>query len=199
MNMSILQSLKPKELDFYMGVAKQAASMSHAVRRKVGCTLVTENGVMVYGYNGTLKGQDNVCEIEVDGELVTKDAVMHAERNALAKAGREGLRTQGSYVFITLSPCVGCATLLASFGVKGVVFEEQYRDSAGIYELLDAGVEVYRHHVCSDGIVSTEQYIAHDSASGRGIIIRGRRNKCSGFSGRPCSELPAVQAMSCTC
>lgn len=133
---------KTKEELFYMSVAREAAKMSHGVRSKVGACVVTATGAMFYGYNGTPAGQDNCCEIEVDGALVTKQNVIHAEVNALAKAAREGVSTVGSIVYVTLSPCVPCATILASFGVKGVVVDEIYRDPNGIIELASAGIAV---------------------------------------------------------
>lgn len=133
---------KEKEERFYMEVARQAAKMSHAQRKQVGACVVTSTGAMFYGYNGTPAGHDNVCEVVSDGQLVTKPNVVHAEVNALAKAAREGVSTVGSIVYVTLSPCVSCATILASFGVKGVVYDEVYRDVAGLGELASSGVSV---------------------------------------------------------
>lgn len=133
---------KEKEERFYMAVAHQAAKMSHAIRKQVGACVVTSTGAMFYGYNGTPAGHDNGCEFVSDGQLVTKPNVVHAEVNALAKAAREGVSTVGSIVYVTLSPCLPCATILASFGVKGVVYDEVYRDVAGLVELASSGVAV---------------------------------------------------------
>lgn len=194
-------SIKPKEVEFYMSVARAAATMSHAVRKKVGCCLVTDNGAMVYGYNGTVAGADNCCEIEVNGGLVTKAGVVHAEVNALAKAGREGLKTVGSYAFITLAPCETCATILASFGVKGVIFEEHYRLSDGVKALLDAGLEVYRHRRTCGGELVTEQFRAtRRPADGWQILGRSdscniRRAKAAQQNGGVCE----ISSMPCTC
>lgn len=137
--------MKQKELEFYMSVAESAAKMSHAVRLKVGCCLVTANGAMVYGYNGTPAGADNCCEYETESGLATKAEVAHAEWNALAKAGKEGLSTNDSVVFLTHSPCITCATLLSSFGVKRVIYKQMYRDSTGVDELKKSGVVVEKY------------------------------------------------------
>lgn len=180
-----------------MAVARHAATMSHAVRSKVGACLVTKNGVMVYGYNGTLAGKDNCCEIEVDGQLVTHDGVVHAERNALAKAGREGLSTQDSWVFLTLSPCEICATLLASFGVKGVIFEEMYRKHDGVVALLDAGLEVYEHRAeRPHNNLRTFRYRATELGGIGGLAI----SSCSSaIANRQGGGVLKVPAMSCSC
>lgn len=164
---------KEKEEHFYMSVAREAATMSHAVRNKVGACVVTSSGAMFYGYNGTPAGRENCCEIEVDGALVTKQHVVHAEVNALAKAAREGVSTVGSIVYVTLSPCVPCATILASFGVKGVVFDEFYRDGGGIIELADSHIPVRKY-------LSVDQYPS-------GIIPLYGGGRYSGGSAQVCA------------
>lgn len=57
----------------YMKIAYNVAELSYAERRKVGCVIVKDHQIVSFGYNGTPKGFDNVCEhehvdiIEVDG------------------------------------------------------------------------------------------------------------------------------------
>jgi len=131
------------ELDqCYMQVALAHAAMSKAVRKKVGACLVTRSGVIIPGYNGTPRGANNVCEVEVDGVLVTKPDVIHAELNCVLKAAREGVRIIDSVLYVTLSPCEPCAAWLVQSGVKEIVYLEQYRVLAGIDFLARAGVEV---------------------------------------------------------
>lgn len=137
--------MKNKEVDFYMDVAKRASEMSHAVRKKVGALVVTKQRGMYTGYNGTAAGIDNCCEIEMDGYLITKPNVIHAEKNALGKMLREGISAEGSTLFLTLSPCADCATLIASAGVKEVIYAEEYRDDYGLRMLEECGVEVMKY------------------------------------------------------
>lgn len=72
------QTLKPKELQFYIETAKNAAKMSTALRLKVGAVLVSSNkNIVFYGYNGTPPGEDNRCEVlTCDGEEVEFDPTM---------------------------------------------------------------------------------------------------------------------------
>lgn len=130
-----------KHSHFYMDVAEAAARNSHAVRKQVGACLVTNNQVILSGWNGRLSGQSNECEeyddSSFDGtfkslKLVTRKDVVHAEMNAISKAAREGVSTLGSTLFVTLSPCVDCAKMLVASGVKEVVYKENYRDSSGV-------------------------------------------------------------------
>ena len=55
----------------YMGSAILQAGLSRAIRAKVGAVLVTKQGVVLTGYNGTARGQDNDCEIK---EYMSRDA-----------------------------------------------------------------------------------------------------------------------------
>lgn len=128
----------------YMGTALLHAGLSKAIRRKVGAVLVTSEGVTLTGYNGTPKGLDNACE-SIDtstGELVTKPEVLHAELNCILKAAREGVSVRESTVYVTLSPCVQCAAMLAQSGVKRVVYEQLYRNTEGLDLLEKAGIVV---------------------------------------------------------
>lgn len=141
------------ELDStYMGTALLHAKLSKSRRDKVGAVLVTPQGVTLTGYNGTPPGMDNNCEDEVRFfdpvgsvyrvQLQTKPEVIHAELNCILKAAREGVSALGSTIYVTLSPCLPCAAMLASAGIKRVVYLENYRDSSGLQYLKAAKIEV---------------------------------------------------------
>ncbi len=123
------------------------ARRSKGIRAKVGALLVTANGVLLPGYNGTAPGRSNDLERVDDktGELVTKTEVIHAELNCIIKAAREGISCKGSTVYVTLSPCEHCAALLVSCGVSSVFYGEVYKSEDGINLLKQSGVQV--HHV----------------------------------------------------
>ena len=125
--------------DTYLGIAALVAKHSKAKRKQVGAVLVTVNGVMLPGYNGTFSGADNACE---DDDGVTLPTVLHAELNCLLKAAKEGVSVKDSTMYVTLSPCERCAAMLVQSGIKRLVYGEQYRESAGIELMRNAGVEV---------------------------------------------------------
>lgn len=161
--------MKEKELDFYVSVAKSAAEMSYAKRKKVGACVITQNRGIYIGYNGRLPGQDNCCEEPVPGsakrvgeklvvyndisfvaeviefDMQTRKDVVHGEMNALAKMLKEGVSAEGSTLVVTLSPCASCSVMIASSGVKRVVYLEEYRDTTGIEILKTFGVEVEQY------------------------------------------------------
>ena len=131
-----------RDLDLaYLGVAQLHANLSKALRSKVGACLVTSTGVIVPGYNGTVGGADNACEDTSNGFLVTKPSVLHAELNCILKCSKEGITSEGSTLYLTLSPCEACAAMIAQAGIKRVVYAEEYRDKAGIHALDEYNVE----------------------------------------------------------
>jgi dCMP deaminase len=75
-------------------------------------------------------------------KLVTKDEVLHAESNAIAKLAKSNDSGMGADLFITHSPCIHCAKLIHQSGIKRVWFGEHYRDDAGITFLEKSGVTV---------------------------------------------------------
>ena len=128
-----------KKLDgTYMQVALAHAKLSKAMRAKVGACIVTKNGVILAGYNGTPSGWDNQCEHEDK----TKPEVIHAELNCIMKAAREGVSVQGATLYVTLMPCLQCSAMLYQAGIVRVVYEDQYRDSTGLDLLEQHGIVV---------------------------------------------------------
>ena len=129
----------------YMDMAFSMSALSYGKRAKVGAVAVTANGVVITGVNGLPKVLGNELEYQDTTDdphfkpvtfLVSKPTVIHAENAILVKCAREGVSMLGSTVYTSLSPCEHCASMLASCGVKRVVYLEEYRDTKGI-EILE--------------------------------------------------------------
>jgi dCMP deaminase len=138
-----------KRDNLYLDIAGRVALESHALRAKGGAVLVRDDNILSMGYNGMPSGMDNCCEITapiVDyGEepiTVTRPEVLHAESNALAKIARSTQTSEGSTMYVTLSPCMECAKLMVQAGVKRVVYRDQYRDLSSITFLKQNNIEV---------------------------------------------------------
>ena len=128
---------------YFMKVAQLTAELSYAVRKKVGAVLVKDNRIISVGFNGQPKGWSNICEdVMPDGSLVTKPTVIHAEANALFWCAKTEIITNGSTMYLTLSPCATCALGLIQSGIKRVVYLDEYRDLSGIEVLKKSGIEV---------------------------------------------------------
>ena len=89
-------------------------------------------------------GYDNCCEMEVDGKLITRPEVQHAELNAIAKLAENGYSSKGAAIFITHSPCIHCALLIQKCGISQVYYHELYRSREGLEFLERAGIEVHQ-------------------------------------------------------
>lgn len=138
---------------YYMSLALRVAELSHGVRAKVGSCLVTESDITILGTNGKPKplgnqleelkpiGLHNGCVVK-GLNLVTSESVIHAELNTILKCAKEGVSVKGATIYTTLSCCSHCASMLASCGVKRVVFLEEYRDTKGIEILEKCGIIV---------------------------------------------------------
>ncbi len=104
--------MKPKFIDYYMKIAEVTAGLSYAKRLNVGAVIVKENQILATGYNGMPSGWENICEHEVDGQLVTKPEVLHAETNAIAKVSQSTESSKDATLFCTHAPCIECAKSL---------------------------------------------------------------------------------------
>jgi dCMP deaminase len=138
--------MKDKLKQAYMDVAKRFAQLSTAERLNVGAIVVKDDRIISIGYNGTPAGWDNVCEIEVVEDnvsrLVTKAEVLHAESNALSKLARCTESGDGASIFVTHSPCIDCAKMIYQSGIKAVYYAEEYRSINGLEFLEKCGVHV---------------------------------------------------------
>ncbi len=135
-----MEDLKKNKYDrAYLRIAKEWGLLSYCKRKKVGAIIVKDRMIISDGYNGTPTGFENCCE---DEEGVTRWDVLHAEANAILKVARSTQSCEGATLYITLSPCKECSKLIHQSGIKRVVFQNGYRDDAGIDFLKKAGVIV---------------------------------------------------------
>ena len=141
--------MKQKFIDAYMDVAKRFAQLSSARRLQVGAIIVKDDRIISIGYNGMPAGWTNECEnyfgLDLNGNptLVTKDEVIHAEANAIAKLAKSSESGDGATMFLTHAPCIHCAKQIYTAGIKKVYFGEPYRDESGVAFLMKCGVSVW--------------------------------------------------------
>lgn len=123
----------------YLRMAQEWAKLSHCERKQVGALIVKDRMIISDGFNGTPTGFDNCCEDE-DG--LTKWEVLHAEANAILKVAASTQSSEGSTLYVTLSPCRECSKLIHQAGIKRVVYSRTYKDTSGLEFLEKAGVEL---------------------------------------------------------
>jgi deoxycytidylate deaminase len=86
------------------------------------------------------------------GQLIEFSRAVHAEMDALLSAGREGVSTVGTRLFVTTFPCHYCARHIVSAGVYEVQFIEPYPKSLALSLHEDAIAAVEKGWVPPRGI-----------------------------------------------
>lgn len=130
-----------KRDSIYLEMASVWAKNSYCNRMQVGCLIVKDKSIISDGYNGSPTGFSNVCE---DDENVTLPYVLHAEANAITKLAKGTQSSDGSTLYVTLSPCFECSKLMIQSGIKRVIFSEVYRKPESLSFLAEAGIEIIK-------------------------------------------------------
>jgi dCMP deaminase len=125
----------------YLQMSQVWGKNSHCKRMKVGCLMVNNKSIISDGYNGSPTGFPNICE---DDNTVTLPYVLHAEANAITKLAKSTQSSDGSTLYVNLSPCFECSKLIIQSGIKRVVFSEVYRKPESLDFLFEAGIEVVK-------------------------------------------------------
>jgi dCMP deaminase len=138
---------KPTFDEIYMELARNLAKKSHCVRAQVGAVLTKETRIVSLGYNGPPAGTHN-CDAEWPGVGCPKDSkgscslALHAEQNAILYASKNNVAMEGSTLYVTLSPCISCARVIYTMGIKKVIYLESYANYKGLPS--DEGVDFLR-------------------------------------------------------
>ena len=97
------------------------------------------NRIIAAGYNGFLAGAPHSSCVRDGHEIAT----VHAEQNAISDAARRGVSVNGATAYITHFPCVNCAKILISAGIKSVRYLHDYHNDDIVYRLFEeSGISV---------------------------------------------------------
>jgi dCMP deaminase len=135
---------KPSFELIFMKLATDLAARSHCVKAQVGAVLTKDTRIISIGYNGPPSGTHN-CDEEWPVTGCPRDSknscslALHAEENAILYAVKNGASLEGSTLYLTLSPCLACARIIYSSGVKKVWFKSSYAEYKGMPS--DEGVD----------------------------------------------------------
>ena len=141
---------------------------------KVGCVMVeggVEEGVCM-GWKGSGGGGGNVCEKEVEGEVVWV-GVMEGEENGVRKVGEEREECCGVVMFVSDSGWGEWRGGIMESGKMGkVLYEGGYGMIEGIIEMVGGGIEVYG---MVDEIVVVEDCVKKGEVVWRGVLVKGEK------------------------
>ena len=138
---------------YFLEMAYLVGERSTCRRRKVGCVLVDSSShVVATGYNGVPTHfphcLDEPCEgaYASSGFSLEKCLAVHAEQNAFLQLRSDDILT----AYLTVTPCITCAKILANSKVSRIVASEPYVQSLATQILERAKIKVEIHDVDSN-------------------------------------------------
>lgn len=161
MDAPLAKTTRPTFDDIYMELALSLARRSHCIRKKVGAVLTKESRIISVGYNGP-PANTHHCDIEYGGTGCALDRKgscslsIHAEENAILYAAKNGASMDGGTIYVTLAPCLACARIIFTMGIKKVIYAHSYAEfkqmafEEGVQFLERYGVEVVQYGLNPD-------------------------------------------------
>jgi dCMP deaminase len=125
---------RPTWDEYFLMLAKLAATRSTCLAFPVGAVIVKNKQVVATGYNGSPSGSAH-CTTQgycypgltsCDASKTLPSRAVHAEANAIAQAAKYGISTEGASIYVTLEPCLSCLKLIISAGIKEVFYETSF-------------------------------------------------------------------------
>jgi len=135
----------PEYNEFFKNILKEAEKMSTCARLHVAAVIVKDGRIVSTGWNGVPSKQLHCRDIfykqdvnknilsYADHHKFSNNNEIHAEQNAIGFASRNGVSTNNSDIYLSISPCIYCAKLICASGIKNVFYISEYdREKEGI-------------------------------------------------------------------
>ena len=143
---------RPSWDEYFMSLARLAATRSTCLRRHVGAVIVKDRMLLSTGYNDTPRGLRNCgdggcarCASDAAaGTGLDTCLCLHAEQNAIIQAAYHGVAIAGGAIYCTHQPCLTCAKMVVNAGLVRIVYAAPYPDPVAEQLLQDASVELVR-------------------------------------------------------
>lgn len=131
---SSTKKLRPDWDEYFMNVAKVAATRSNCMRRQTAAILVKDRRIISTGYNGTPRGVKNCneggcprCNSKAPrGTKLEECLCSHAEENAIVQAAYHGVSIKDAVLYTTVAPCLLCTKMIINAGIGEVVYNKNY-------------------------------------------------------------------------
>ena len=147
--------------EYFLKLAMLIAERSTCLRHHVGAVIVRNKRALTTGYNGAVSGLKSCDELGclrnklkiASGTRQEICRAIHAEQNAIVQAGLHGINISGSTMYITHTPCIICAKMIANAGLKRIVTFADYPDKNSLALLRKKGIKIDRtkkpYHIIS--------------------------------------------------
>ena len=117
---------------------RRLAKNSKAELAGVGCFIVKNGAIVSSGINHNPTGES--MEMLVDGKLVSRPEVIHAEVAALQAAEINSIDLKGATLLLNMSPCLKCAEEIIKTDIRDVNYLYEWWDGAGLDVLQKNGI-----------------------------------------------------------
>ena len=128
------------DLIAFISPLKRLAKVPRAKLGGVACFFIKNGAIISSGINHNPTG--GPMEDEIDGKIVSRPEVIHAEIAAIATAKENGVDLTGSTLFLTMSPCINCAKEIAKTGISELCYLYEWWDKASLDLLKKHGIKV---------------------------------------------------------
>ncbi len=141
LKMTFDEQQRPTWDEYFLMLAKLAATRSTCLAFPVGAVIVKNKQVVATGYNGSPSGSvhctaQGYCYPGLDSCDASKtlpSRAVHAEANAIAQAAKHGVATDGANIYVSLEPCLSCLKLIISAGIKEVIYETSFNSGSNLF------------------------------------------------------------------
>ena len=168
----------------FIRIAEEVCLWSKDPGTKVGCVLVNERRILSTGYNGFPQAISDDLERYIDRDYKLSVTV-HAEKNAILNAAKNGTKVEGSTLYVTFPPCSQCASAIIQAGVAKVVCPdpasspERWRSNfiAANNLFYEAGVEVLYYSSFDLCLTETVPCVEHTGSITSSTGAQGNQEK----------------------
>jgi len=142
---------RPDWDEYFMSIARVAASRSNCVKRKIGAVITIDRRIVATGYNGTPRGVRNCNEggcprcgaFGESGQALHECICSHGEENAIVQSAYHGVSVRGGTLYTTMSPCLQCTKMIVNAGITAVAYNANYPLGDTSLEILrESGVKL---------------------------------------------------------
>jgi len=140
---------RPDIDEYFLKIASVAAERSTCRRHHVGAVAVKDKHILSTGYNGAAAGLKDCLELgclrdEQGIPSGTRHEIcrgIHAEQNMIIQASLHGVSLEGATVYVTHTPCILCAKMLANAKIRRFVTFGNYADDSFLELFREAGIQ----------------------------------------------------------
>lgn len=127
---------------YFIEISKLISKRGTCSRKKVGAVIVKDNDIISTGYNGSPKGMEHCSDIGCLMENKHCIRTIHAEQNALLKAGKNA---NEAILYCTDLPCPMCFKMCIQSGINKIIYINDYNKNNLKYWIKNSGIKLIQY------------------------------------------------------